>query len=241
MKSASVKKSVYAWRAAGVFLTALAAAITGCDKPQKVEARQGDGDTISAAERPFYDAAKPFAEAIAGGDYSKAYGFLSSHAKARMSPNQFVAPTDDATALRNEKAAVQNVSAEKFAQMLTATEKAYGKPSKMLNLAVFSTDPAALSGKAQSGLDKLDSMFAIGMMPASIPADIRKASVRGKVKVDLSPVQLADAAKEQQTTPDKLKSDPDFQPYFTIKIVLVQESGALKVGYFELLPPGIMD
>jgi hypothetical protein len=59
--------------------------------------------------------------------------------------------------------------------------------------------------------------------------------------VDLSPEQLAEAAKEQQTTPDKLKSDPGFQPYFTIKIVLVQETGALKVGYFELLPPGIMD
>ena len=59
--------------------------------------------------------------------------------------------------------------------------------------------------------------------------------------VELSPQQMAQAAKAQQTTPDKLKNDPDYQPYLNLKVVLVEEAGGLKVGYFEFLPPGIMD
>ena len=81
-----------------------------------------------------------------------------------MSPSQFVAPDDDATEKRNEAAAVQNVSAEQFAQLLASTEKHYGKPTKLFDLHVFSMDPTALSGKGTSTEDKLDSMFAIGMI-----------------------------------------------------------------------------
>jgi hypothetical protein len=220
-------------------------AVSGCGKPQNVEAlalsKQQAGESISAAERPYFDAAKPFAEAIAARDYRKAYEYLSSHARARVSPSQFVAPEDDAKGKRNEAAAVQNLTAEKFAQMLGPTEKEYGTPTKLLDLDVFSTDPTVLGGNAKSVEDKLDAMFAIGMMPATVPADIRKASVRSKLMVQLSPEQLAAAAKAYQVTPEKLKADPDFKPYLNLKIVLVQEAGALKVGYFEFLPPGILD
>jgi len=244
MKSGALQKRIVVLWVFGVCLTALTTALPGCGKPEDVQAktaRQETAEKITPEERSYYDAAKPFAEAIAARNYNKAYEFLSSHAKARMSPNQFVAPDDDATAARNEKAVAQNVTAEKFGQMLAPMEKAYGKPAgKILNLHVFSTDPKALSGKGQ-GLEKLDSMFAIGMMPTSIPTDIRKASVRSKLKVELSAEQLAEAAKAEQTTPEKLKADPEFQPYVTLKIVLVQEAGALKVGYFEFLPPGILD
>ena len=212
----------------------------GC-KPEKVAALTKDKPEVTAAERPYYEAAKPFAEAIAAHDYHKAYECLSSHARARMSPSQFVAPDDEATEKRNEAAAVQNVSMQKFAQLLGPTEKEYGKPSKLLDLHVFSMDPTALSGKGTSTTDKLDSMFAIGMMPESIPASIRKASLRSKLQVELTPEQLAEAAKAQQTTPEQLKNDPDFKPYLNLKIVLVQEADALKVGYFEFLPPGILD
>jgi hypothetical protein len=242
MKFDAERRSLVVWWVIAVSIAPLTLVLHGCGKPEDVKAKtlskQEAAETITPAERPFYDAAKPFAEAIAARDYNKAYEFLSTHAKARMSPNQFVAPDDDATAARNERAVAQNVSAEKFGQMLVPTEKAYGKPVKVLNLHVFSTDPKALSGKGQ-GLEKLDAMFAIGMMPASIPTDIRKASVRSKLKVELSAEQLADAAKAEQTTPEKLKAE--FQPYVTLKIVLVQEAGVLKVGYFEFLPPGIMD
>src|SRR5262245_51568592 len=132
MKSDAVHNSVTTWWVVGVFLAALTAAMPGCGKPEKVDTEtlsgQDAAESITPAERPFYDAAKPFAEAIAARDYSKAYESLSSHARARMSPNQFVAPDDDATAARNDRAAAQNASADKFAQMLLPTEKEYGKP-----------------------------------------------------------------------------------------------------------------
>jgi len=221
------------------------ALIAGCGNDEKVQARTPakteQAGKVTPEERRYLDAAKPFAEAVAARDYRKAYEFLSSHAKAKMSPNQFVAPADDATGARNDVAAVSNPSAEKFAQMLVPTENEYGKPTKLFDAQVFSTDPVALSGKGTSIENKLDSMFAIGMMPATIPEDVRKASVRSKLLVEFSPQQWDEAAKSQQTTPDKLKADPDFKPYVNLKIVLVQDGGALKVGYFEFLPPGILD
>ena len=196
---------------------------------------------VKPEERPFVDASRPFAEAMASRDYLKAYDYLSSHAKARLSQNQFVAPADDAAQIRNEKSVVLNATPEQFIRMMSTTEAEYGKPSKVADLSVFSTSPVALSGKGTGVEDKLESMFAIGMMPATIPVDIRKASVRSKLIVELSPEKLAEAAKAEETTPEKLKTDPDFQPYVTLKMVLVEDAGALKVGYFEFLPPGIWD
>jgi len=38
-----------------------------------------------------------------------------------------------------------------------------------------------------------------------------------------------------------LQKDPDFQPYFNLKVVLVEEASALRVGYFEFLPPSMLD
>jgi hypothetical protein len=40
---------------------------------------------------------------------------------------------------------------------------------------------------------------------------------------------------------DELKKDPDFAPYFTLKAVLMEEEGSLRVGYFEILPPSMLD
>jgi len=225
-------------------ITVAALVISGCG--QKSETTTSDAEAaldadVEAAERPYFDAARPFAEAIAARDYSKAYGYFSTHAKVRMSPNQFVPPDDDAIHKKNEAASIQNPSPEQFAQMMSATETEYGKPAKLGELHVFSTDPVALSGKGRSAEEKLDAMFAIGMMPDSIPAAIRKASLRSKLVVELRPDQLAETAKALQTTVEKLKADPDFQPYITLKMVLVEEAGAFKIGYFEFLPPGIFD
>ena len=225
-------------------LLSAAVAITGCGRKSENSSTEGEASLdadVTAEERPYFDAARPFVEAIAARDYTKAYGFLSTHAKARMSPNQFVPPEDDDIHKKNEASAAQNPSSEQFAQMMSATESEYGKPAKLGELHVFSTDPVALSGKGKSAEEKLDAMFAIGMMPASIPVDIRKASIRSKLIVELSQEKLAEAAKAYETTPEKLKADPDFQPYVTLKVVLVEEAGAFKIGYFEFLPPGIFD
>jgi len=42
-------------------------------------------------------------------------------------------------------------------------------------------------------------------------------------------------------TVEKLQSAPDFQPYFNLKVVLVEEDSALRVAYFEFLPPSMFD
>jgi len=225
-------------------LAVAAFAISGCsEKPDvmAVEAKQSLDAEVLTAERPYFNAARPFAEAIAARDYSRAYGYLSSHAKARMSLNQFVAPADDATEEKNNAAAIVNPGPEGFARMLAATEKEYGTPTKIFELNVFSTSPAALSGKGTSPEERLDAMFAIGMMPDSIPVGIRKASLRGALGVELSPERLAETAKAMNVSAEQLKKDPGFRPYTTLKIVVVEEAGALKVGYFEFLPPGLLD
>ena len=82
-------------------------------------------------------------------------------------------------------------------------------------------------------------MFAIGMMLASIPVAIRKASLRSKLIVELSTEQLAESAKALQSTPERLNADSDSQPYITLKMVLLEEAGTPKIGYSEFLPPGI--
>ena len=248
----ALMKNVIEWRRSLpllVVVVAMTVMIAGCsqksDEMLSAEARESKPPALDAevepAERPYFDAARPFAEAIRARDYAKAYGYLSSQAKGRMSPNQFVAPNDDSAYNKGEAALKLNVGAEEFASMMRATEKEYGRPAKLSQLDVFSTERAVLSGKAKSTEDKLDAMFAIGMMPASIHPDSRKASLRSRLGVELSPEQLAESAKALQMTVEKLKADPDFQPSITLKVVMVEEAGALKVGYFEFLPPGIWD
>ena len=231
-----------------LFLGIAIIVIPGCGQKSEVMTVDAKGTKpaaldaeIEPAERPYFDAARPFAEAISARDYAKAYGYLSSQAKGRMSPNQFVAPNDDSAYNKGEAALKLNVGAEEFASMMRATEKEYGRPAKLSQLDVFSTERVVLSGKATSTEDKLDAMFAIGMMPPSIHSDSRKASLRSKLGVELSPEQLAESAKAMEMSVEKLKADPDFQPSITLKVVMVEEAGALKVGYFEFLPPGIWD
>jgi len=43
----------------------------------------------------------------------------------------------------------------------------------------------------------MDSMFAIGAMPDWIPADIRRASLRGQIHTELSPQELQKVAQQQ--------------------------------------------
>jgi hypothetical protein len=48
-------------------------------------------------------------------------------------------------------------------------------------------------------------------------------------------------AQTQGISVEELKKDENFDPYFNLKVVLVEEDGELKVGYFEFLPPSMMD
>ena len=86
----------------------------------------------------------------------------------------------------------------------------------------------------------MDSMFAIGAMPDWIPADVRRASLRGQIHTD-SPQELQNVAQREGISVEDLKKNKDFDPYFNLKVVLVEEGGHLKIGYFEFLPPSIWD
>jgi len=234
-----------AWR-----VTTLIAAIllTSCGK----KAPGGERNTAQKSEDDFLDkdakpderkylvAAKPFFIAIANQQYAEAYALLSSYAKARMSLNQFT-PEERAEFARNESNPLTNVTAEQFADLMKYVEAAHGAPRAPKMLHVFSTDADVLNRRSAEQLGAVDSMFAIGAMPDSIPGDIRRASLRGQIHTELSPEDVEKAANAQGISVDELKKDENFDPYFNLKVVIVEEDGQLKVGYFEFLPPSMMD
>ena len=215
--------------------------ITNTSDDQAGAASNDDEGNATPEERRFIAAAKPFVVAIAQRKYEEAYAQLSSHARARASLNQFAPEDDEARFERHERNPLTNVSAEKFRDLMKRAENEFGAPRSLDDLSVYSTDAHILNRRGKEPLDALDSMFAIGNMPESIPANVRRASLRGKVLTQLSPQQLEKIAKEANTTVAELKENSDFETYFTIKAVLVEEDGQLKVGYFELLPPSMLD
>jgi hypothetical protein len=192
-------------------------------------------------ERKYLLAAKPFFIAVGNRKYADAYALLSSHARARMSFNQFTPAEEQATFQQYESSPYLNVTAEQFAYLMQYVEAAQGAPRAPKMLHVFSTDPVVLSRRSKEQFGAMDSMFAIGVMPDWIPTDIRRASLRGQIHTELSPQELANVAMRQGITAEGLKKDQDFDPYFNLKVVLVEEAGQLKVGYFEFLPPSMMD
>jgi hypothetical protein len=158
-----------------------------------------------------------------------------------MSLNQFTPAEQRADFQRNESNPLINVTAEQFAELMKYVEAACGTPRAPKTLHVFSIDPDVLNRRSKEQLGAMDSMFAIGAMPDSIPADIRRASLRGQIHTELSPEELERVAQARGTSVEELQKDEDFDSYLNLKVVLVEEDGELKVGYFEFLPPSIMD
>lgn len=181
-------------------------------------------------------AAAPFVHAIASQKYQEAYGLLSGYAKARMTLNQFVAPTDALTLERNEQSPFMNVTPANFAELMKKVEELYGLPQSVESLTVFSTDRDVLNRRSPEESGAIESASAIGAMPDSIPADVRRASVHGQIATQLTSEQLRQAALEMDMKPEDLQKDPNFKPSFNVKVVLLEEDGQLKVGYFEFLP-----
>jgi hypothetical protein len=222
--------------------------LTGCDK----KGQEGEKKTVQKSEDDFLDkdakpderkyllAAKPFFIALADRKYADAYALLSSHARARMSLEQFT-PQQDPNSQQSQAYAFDNVTAEQFAYLMQYVEAAHGAPRAPKMLHVFSTDPDVLNRRSKEQFGAMDSMFAIGAMPDWIPADIRRASLRGQIHTELSPQELEKVAATEGITVEELKKSEDFDPYFNLKIVLVEEGGQLKVAYFEFLPPSMLD
>jgi hypothetical protein len=239
-----------AWRlaivAAAILLPLL---VTSCGKKDQAGAKK----TVQKSEDDFLDkdakpderkyllAAKPFFIAVANRKYADAYALLSRYAIARMSLDQFKPAEHDSDSQQNQAYVFDNVTADQFAYLMQYVEAAHGAPRAPKMLHVFSTDPDVLNRRTKEQFGAMDSMFAIGGMPEWIPADIRKASLRGQIHTELSPQELQNVAQRDGISVEELKKSDDFDPYFNLKVVLVEEGGQLKIGYFEFLPPSIWD
>ena len=193
-------------------------------------------EKIVTDQSQFLQAAEPFLQALARQKYEEAYGLLSSQAKSRMTLNQFVAPADALAFQRNEQSPFKNVTPADFGELMKKVEELYGRPQAVESLSVFSVDPDVLGHRPKEEVDILESAAAIGAIPDSISNDVRRASLHGQIATELSPDQLAHAATILNVNPDELQADPNFKPSFNVKLVLVEEDGQLKVGYFEFLP-----
>jgi hypothetical protein len=242
------------WRTAAllVILTAailLPVLLTSCGK----KSHGGEKKTVQKSEDDFIDrdakpderkyllAAKPFFVAVANRKYADAYAVLSRYAIARMSLEQFKSSEQDSDAQQNQAYVFDNVTAEQFAYLMQYVEAARGAPRAPKMLHVYSTDPDVLNRRSKEQFGAMDSMFAIGAMPEWIPADIRRASLRGQIATELSPQEIQNVAQREGISVEELKKNEDFDPYLNLKVVLVEEDGQLKIGYFEFLPPSIWD
>jgi hypothetical protein len=223
--------------------------VTGCGKKgqagEKKSVQKSEDDFLDKDakpdERKYLLAAKPFFTAVANRKYTDAYALLSRYAIARMSLDQFKPAEQDSDSQQNQSYEFDNVTAEQFAYLMQYVEVAHGAPRAPKMLHVFSTDPDVLNRRSKEQFGAMDSMFAIGAMPDWIPAEIRRASLRGQIHTELSPQELQNVAQREGISVEDLKKSEDFDPYFNLKIVLVDEAGQLKIGYFEFLPPSIWD
>src|SRR5258705_5477522 len=139
-----------AWRL-GIFAAAmlLPLSVTSCGK----KGQEGEKKTVQKSEDDFLDkdakpderkyllAAKPFFIAVANRKYADAYALVSSHARARMSLDQFKPAQQDSDVQQNPSYAFDNVTAEQFAYLMQYVEAAHGAPRAPKMLHVFSTDP----------------------------------------------------------------------------------------------------
>jgi hypothetical protein len=216
----------------------LPVSLTSCGKKggdgEKQTAQKSKDDFLDEDakpdERKYLLAAKPFFVAVANRKYADAYALLSRYAIARMSLDQFQPAQQDSDVQQHQSYVFDNVTAEQFAYLMQYVEAAHGAPRAPKMLHVFSTDPDVLNRRSKEQFGAMDSMFAIGAMPDWIPAEIRRASLRGQIHTELSPQELQNVAQREGMSVEDLKKSEDFDPYFNLKIVLVEEGGQLKIG-----------
>jgi len=176
--------------------------VAGCGKKgqnsEKKTVQKSEDDFLDKDakpdERKYLLAAKPFFVAVASRRYADAYALLSRYAIARMSLDQFTPAQQDSDSQQNQSFAFDNVTAEQFAYLMQYVEAAHGAPRAPKMLHVFSTDSDVLNRRSKEQFGAMDSMFAIGAMPEWIPADIRRASLRGQIHTELSPQEIEKVA-----------------------------------------------
>lgn len=216
-----------------------AGAATGPQDPFTAAAAEAEPN-----ERPYFEPARPFLTALASRNYSAVYDQLSSHAKAKMFPAQF---TPSITEKKTLGTPLENVRLEQFTEWMGKAEAELGAPETIRHVSVDSVDPQVLGGRG----DPVSVMLAIGSMPAEVPADIRRASIRAFLNCQRNRAWAEAIGQQMGVTADQVLSGQldedqkdeveDSLPYMKVKYVLVEEGGQLKVGYFELMPPSIGD
>src|SRR5712675_1471885 len=208
-------------RRLGIFTAAilLPVLLTGCGKKgqegEKKTAQKSEDDFLDKDAKPdkhkYLLTAKPFFIAVASRKYTASYALIYSHARARMSLDKFNRPQQDSDVQQNESYAFDNVTAEQFAYLMQYVEAAHGAPRAPKMLHVFSADADVLNRRSKEQFAAMDSMFAIGAMPDWIPADIRRASLRGQIHIELSPQELEKVAATLVAFPEKEISGRELQ------------------------------
>lgn len=237
----------------------LLSSMTGCDSSIKIggsgdkpaEAAKGPHDPFAAAsaasepnERPFVEPARPFLTALAARNYAGVYEALSSHAKVKMFPAQFTPSITEKNTLGTP---IENVTPEQFAEWMAKAEAELGAPASIRHISVFEIDPEVLAGRG----DRISVMFAIGSMPPEIPANIRRAALRVQITCQKSQAWAEAIGRDLGLTAEQVLAGQyneeqkdtieESLPYLNVRFVLVDDGGQLKVGYFELMPPSMMD
>ena len=113
--------------------------LTGCDKKgqadEKKTVQKSEDDFLDKDakpdERKYLLAAKPFFIAVASRKYADAYALLSSHARARMSLEQFTPAQQDPNSQQNQSYAFDNVTADQFAYLMQYVETAMGHRGRL--------------------------------------------------------------------------------------------------------------
>lgn len=197
---------------------------------------QIDEDT-SKADIAFMNAGKDFYKAIAAREYAKAYDMLSPYAVSNVSPDQFVDHDPAGEHKGSEPPRIDKLKKEDFLAKMKDVEKRYGEPRRINSLWVEESDAEILAGKK----DRVSALFAIGAMPESTPANIRKAALRAQIGYKPKPEDVKEVAESLGESTEEVEKDDEGNFYFSLKTVLIEESGALKIGYFEFVPPSMLD
>ena len=188
-----------------------------------------------AEDEPYLEAADDFFRAIAAEEFGKAYDLMSPWASKDVNPNQFMPETTQDDPVRTD------ITREEFIQKMQELVERSGKFHSIDTMYVESTDANILAGKTQDKLDAIDVVYAIGMMSPQVPNDIRRASVRGTLLLEINSADAEKfAAAEGYSSAEEMIED-GYGPYVKLKVVLVEEEGKLQVAYFELIPPSMLD
>lgn len=221
-----------------IFLSGSLLAAGCCVGVDALDLNLGSGEeVVSPEDQKYMDAAKPFVDAVVAKNYAAAYEKLSSHARARMSLNQFAPAANDGERAKREAEPLKDVTSAQFAEKFALTIEALGEPSRVDDIAVNEKDPAVLSGKG----DRINVGYALGDTPDALPADIRRAAMLATVGTKLNPEQLKKLAAEYGSTPEEVQQDYDGETELMLILILVEEGGELKVGYFQFRAPSLLD